>query len=90
MNEVLFLKIPQFSGKIYLFFPLAKVRFLVSCSQGRVYAANFSQVWVISGINIAKQRKLLLDAKQFQLALKLTVSNCRLQLLRILYLTFYL
>lgn len=57
-----------------LYLSIAKVRYLVSSNQGRVYAANLSQVWVITGIDIAKQRKLLLEAKQFQLALKLTVS----------------
>lgn len=68
-------KTPDAAGLTQNLSELTKVRFLVSCSQGRVYAANFSQVWVISGINIAKQRKLLLDAKQFQLALKLTAIS---------------
>ncbi|KAK9879568.1 hypothetical protein WA026_006636 [Henosepilachna vigintioctopunctata] len=69
------IKTPYASEVTQSFEDLAKVRFLVSCNQGRIYAASLSQVWAISGVNIAKQRKLLLEAKQFQLALKLTAIS---------------
>ncbi|KAL3283596.1 hypothetical protein HHI36_006734 [Cryptolaemus montrouzieri] len=72
LSDKVEIKTPDAPGITQTFDELAKVRFLVTCRQGRVYAASLSQVWAISGINIAKQRKLLLEAKQFQLALKLT------------------
>lgn len=50
-----------------------KVRLIVWCRQGLLYAASVSQVWGLVGVDVAKQRKVLLDDKQFQLALKLTV-----------------
>lgn len=53
---------------------LSKVRFIVSAKQGLLYAASVSQIWCIQAVDVAKQRKVLVDAKQFQLALKLTVS----------------
>lgn len=51
-----------------------KVRLIICCRQGLLYAASVSQVWGLVAVDVAKQRKVLLDNKQFQLALKLTVS----------------
>lgn len=53
------------------------MRFVVSAKQGLLYAASISQIWCLQAVDIAKQRKVLVDAKQFQLALKLTVSEIR-------------
>lgn len=54
---------------------LPRVRFIVSAKQGLLYAASISQIWCLQAVDIAKQRKVLVDAKKFELALKLTVSN---------------
>lgn len=51
-----------------------KVRLIAWCKQGLLYAASVSQVWGLVAVDVAKQRKVLLDNKQFQLALKLTVK----------------
>ncbi|CAG9858629.1 unnamed protein product [Phyllotreta striolata] len=52
---------------------LPKVRFIVSSQkQGLLYAASISQFWCIQAVDIAKQREVLVNAKQFQLALNLT------------------
>lgn len=54
---------------------LPKVRFIVSAQkQGLLYAASISQIWCIQAVDVARQREVLVNAKQFQLALKLTVS----------------
>lgn len=63
------------SGLVQTLPDLSKVRFIISCQQGLLYAASVSQVWCILAIDVAQQRKVLLDSKQFQLALKLTVSQ---------------
>lgn len=52
---------------------LPKVRLIIRCTQGLLYAASVSSVWCISAIDIPIQRKVLLENKQFQLALQLTV-----------------
>lgn len=54
---------------------LPKVRYIVSAKQGLLYVASISQIWCLQAVDVAKQRKVLVDAKQFQLALKLTVRN---------------
>ncbi|XP_018576853.1 vam6/Vps39-like protein [Anoplophora glabripennis] len=64
------------SGLVQTLPDLSKVRFIVSAKQGLLYAASVSQIWCIQAVDVAKQRKVLVDAKQFQLALKLTqISN---------------
>ncbi|XP_044728700.1 vam6/Vps39-like protein [Chrysoperla carnea] len=51
---------------------LPKARLIVRCKQGFLYAASVTHVWCIKAVDIAKQRQVLLNNKQFQLALKLT------------------
>ncbi|CAH1953985.1 unnamed protein product [Acanthoscelides obtectus] len=64
------------SGLVQTLSGMPKVRFIASAQQGLLYAAAISQIWCILAVDIAKQRKILVDAKQFQLALKLTqISN---------------
>ncbi|CAH1174241.1 unnamed protein product [Phaedon cochleariae] len=60
------------SGLVQTLDELPKVRYIVSAKQGLLYAASISQIWCIQAVDVAKQRKVLVDAKQFQLALKLT------------------
>lgn len=54
---------------------LPKVRFLVTCQPGILYAASISHVWRIQAVHVSLQRRILLENKQFHLALKLTVRN---------------
>lgn len=61
------------SGPIQMISELPKVRFIVSAKQGLIYASSISQIWCLQAVDVAKQRKVLLDAKKFELALKLTV-----------------
>lgn len=68
-------------GIIQTISDLPKVRLVIRCKQGLIFAASACHVWCIEAIDIPTQRKILLDAKQFQLALKLTV--------RLLYLKRY-
>jgi hypothetical protein len=63
------------SGLVQTLPDLSKVRFIITCQQGLLYAASVSQIWCICAVDVARQRKVLLDSKQFQLALKLTVSS---------------
>jgi tetratricopeptide (TPR) repeat protein len=64
------------SGLVQTLPDLSKVRFIITCQQGLLYAASVSQIWCICAVDVARQRKVLLDSKQFQLALKLTtISN---------------
>lgn len=53
---------------------LPKVRFIVRARQGLLIAASLSTVWYINAVEVATQRKVLLDSKQFELAIQLTVS----------------
>lgn len=53
---------------------LPKVKFIAHAKQGLLYAASLCQIWCLQAVDVAKQRKVLLDAKKFELALKLTVS----------------
>lgn len=62
------------SGSVQTLTGLPKVRFIVSAGQGLLYAASLTQIWCIEAVDVAKQRKVLVEAKQFQLALKLKVS----------------
>ncbi|KAH0999814.1 hypothetical protein HUJ04_013582 [Dendroctonus ponderosae] len=50
---------------------MPKVRFLVQAQQGTLFAASLSQIWCLRMVDIAKQRELLLNAKEFRLALNL-------------------
>lgn len=68
-------KTPDASDVTQCFKDMGKIRFLVPCHQGLVYAASATQVWIITAVDVQKQRKLLLEAKQFQLALKLTAIS---------------
>lgn len=52
---------------------LPKVRFIVSARPGLLYAASIGQIWCLQAVDVAKQRKVLVDAKKFELAIKLTV-----------------
>ncbi|KAF7284851.1 vacuolar protein sorting 39 [Rhynchophorus ferrugineus] len=55
---------------------MPKVRFLVQSMSGVLFAASLSQIWCVKALDIAKQRELLVNTKEFHLALKLTqVSN---------------
>lgn len=54
---------------------LGKVRFVSRAQQGIIYAASIGQVWLFRAIDIPIQRNALLENKQFELALKLTVSH---------------
>ncbi|KAG5897551.1 hypothetical protein JTB14_007267 [Gonioctena quinquepunctata] len=60
------------SGLVQTLADLPKVRYIISSAQGLLYAASISQIWCVQALDVAKQRAVLVDAKQFQLALKLT------------------
>ncbi|XP_021925898.1 vam6/Vps39-like protein isoform X1 [Zootermopsis nevadensis] len=49
-----------------------KPRLVVRCRQGLVYVASVSHVWCLQAVPLARQIHILLEDKQFQLALKLT------------------
>lgn len=53
---------------------LPKVRFLVQAKQGTLFAASLSQIWCLRAVDIAKQVEVLVNAKEFQLAIKLIVN----------------
>ncbi|KAK5643487.1 hypothetical protein RI129_007332 [Pyrocoelia pectoralis] len=59
-------------GMVQILDNLPKARLVSHCKQGLVYIASVSQVWCLHGIDISKQREMLLKDKQFQLALTLT------------------
>lgn len=63
------------NGPVQMLSDLPKVRFIVSANQGLLYAASISQIWCLQAVDVAKQRKILVDAKKFELALKLTVRK---------------
>jgi hypothetical protein len=50
-----------------------KPRLVVRCHQGLVYVASVGHVWCLQAVPLARQIRVLLEDKQFQLALKLTV-----------------
>lgn len=50
-----------------------KPRLVVRCRQGLVYIASVDHVWRLQAVPLARQIHVLLEDKQFQLALKLTV-----------------
>lgn len=49
-----------------------KARIACRCKQGVVYVASSEHVWCIQSVPISRQIHVLLEEKQFQLALKLT------------------
>jgi hypothetical protein len=56
--------------------PLSRgAKFVVRCRQGQLYAASQTEVWSLQGVPLAQQIHRLLEDKQFELALKLTVSH---------------
>lgn len=48
---------------------------MVTCQNGLIYASSALDVWCLKAVPFAKQIKRLLEEKDFQLALKLAVSN---------------
>lgn len=48
---------------------------MVACQNGLIYASSALDVWCLRAVPFAKQIKRLLEEKDFQLALKLAVSN---------------
>lgn len=48
---------------------------MFTCQNGLIYASSASDVWCLKAVPFAKQIKRLLEDKDFQLALKLAVSN---------------
>lgn len=55
---------------------LAKgARLVTRCRQGQLYAASQGEVWSLQAIPLAQQIHRLLENKQFELALKLTVCT---------------
>ncbi|KAJ8942577.1 hypothetical protein NQ318_010385 [Aromia moschata] len=64
------------NGLVQTLTDMPKVRFIVTAQQGLLFAASVSHIWSIQAVDVGKQRKVLVDGKQFQLALKLTqISN---------------
>lgn len=55
--------------------PVPKPRLVVRCRQGLVYVASVDHVWCLQAVPLARQIHVLLEDKQFQLALKLTVCK---------------
>lgn len=54
---------------------LSKVKLLISNKQGLLYLATQNYVWCLEAVLIPQQIKMLLEEKQFQLALKLAVRT---------------
>jgi Vam6/Vps39-like protein vacuolar protein sorting-associated protein 39 len=54
---------------------LQRARFLISGKQGLLFVASVSHLWCIQAVDVAKQTEHLLQEKNFQLALQLTVSS---------------
>lgn len=55
--------------------PLTKPRLVFRCHQGLVYVASIDYVWCLQAVPLMQQIHILVDDKQFQLALKLTVCT---------------
>jgi Vam6/Vps39-like protein vacuolar protein sorting-associated protein 39 len=54
---------------------LQRARFLIRGKQGLLFVASVSHLWCIQAVDVAEQTKHLLQEKNFQLALQLTVST---------------
>jgi len=52
--------------------PLPKPRLVFRCHQGLVYVASIDYVWCLQAVPLTQQIHILLEDKQFQLALRLT------------------
>ncbi|XP_050307701.1 vam6/Vps39-like protein isoform X3 [Anthonomus grandis grandis] len=50
---------------------MPRVRHLVKAGPGLLFAASISQIWCLKGVDVAKQREILVNCKEFQLALEL-------------------
>lgn len=55
--------------------PLSKSRLVFRCHQGLVYVASTDYVWCLQAVPLTQQIHILLEDKQFQLALRLTVCT---------------
>lgn len=55
--------------------PLPKPRLVFRCHQGLVYVASIDFVWCLQAVPLTQQIHILLEDKQFQLALRLTVCT---------------
>jgi hypothetical protein len=55
--------------------PLPKTRLVFCCHQGLVYVASIDYVWCLQAVPLTQQIHILLEDKQFQLALRLTVCT---------------
>jgi len=55
--------------------PLPKPRLVFRCHQGLVYVASVDYVWCLQAVPLTQQIHILLEDKQFQLALRLTVCT---------------
>jgi hypothetical protein len=55
--------------------PLQKARLVFRCHQGLVYVASVDYVWCLQAVPLTQQIHILLEDKQFQLALRLTVCT---------------
>lgn len=53
----------------------SKTMNMFTCLNGLIYASSALDVWCLKAVPFAKQIKRLLEDKDFQLALKLAVSN---------------
>lgn len=53
----------------------SKTMNMFTCQNGLIYASSALDVWCLKAVPFAKQIKRLLEEKDFQLALKLAVSN---------------
>ena len=54
---------------------LPKPRLVYRCHQGLVYVASIDYVWCLQAVPLTQQIHILLEEKQFQLALRLTVCT---------------
>lgn len=84
LNDVIEVQTIDPSGLIQTLSDLHKARLICLCKRGMVYVASVSQLWCLQAVDITKQRQHLLNEKQFQLALKLTVRFIYLYLLFII------
>lgn len=54
---------------------LEEPRIVIRCRSGLLYVASNSHVWCLQNITWSRQIHVLLEQKQFQLALKIAVSE---------------
>lgn len=76
LNNLIEVQTLEPGGLVQTLGDLQKVRLITLCRPGLLYAASVSHVWCLQAVEVAVQRKILLENKQFHLALKLTaISN---------------